>query len=98
GGLVTRAAYVLKKRELGKMRRAAQRQFEGIDVLLTPTTPIPPPRIDLLCSDPQALRPTELLMLRNTRPFNVLGAPAISVPCGFTAEGLPIGLQIAGAI
>jgi aspartyl-tRNA(Asn)/glutamyl-tRNA(Gln) amidotransferase subunit A len=35
--------------------------------------------------------------LRNTSPFNVLGLPAISVPCGFTTSGLPIGLQIVGA-
>jgi aspartyl-tRNA(Asn)/glutamyl-tRNA(Gln) amidotransferase subunit A len=34
--------------------------------------------------------------LRNTRPFNVWGLPAISIPCGFTKTGLPIGLQIAG--
>ena len=38
----------------------------------------------------------ELKLLRNTRPFNVWGLPAISVPCGFTQSGLPIGLQIAG--
>jgi aspartyl-tRNA(Asn)/glutamyl-tRNA(Gln) amidotransferase subunit A len=42
------------------------------------------------------LRPRELLLLRNTRPLNVWGLPAISVPCGFTKAGLPIGLQIAG--
>ena len=35
-------------------------------------------------------------MLHNTRPFNLLGLPTISVPCGFTAEHLPIGLQISG--
>jgi aspartyl-tRNA(Asn)/glutamyl-tRNA(Gln) amidotransferase subunit A len=35
-------------------------------------------------------------MLHNTRPFNLLGLPTISVPCGFTAERLPIGLQISG--
>jgi aspartyl-tRNA(Asn)/glutamyl-tRNA(Gln) amidotransferase subunit A len=35
-------------------------------------------------------------LLRNTRPFNVWGLPAISVPCGFTKSELPIGLQIAG--
>jgi len=34
---------------------------------------------------------------RNTWPFDVSGLPAISVPCGFTASGLPIGLQIVGA-
>ncbi len=36
-------------------------------------------------------------MLRNTRPFNVWGIPAISIPCGFMKNGLPIGLQIAAA-
>jgi aspartyl-tRNA(Asn)/glutamyl-tRNA(Gln) amidotransferase subunit A len=35
-------------------------------------------------------------MLRNTRPINMLGLPAISVPCGFTGDGLPIGMQIIG--
>jgi aspartyl-tRNA(Asn)/glutamyl-tRNA(Gln) amidotransferase subunit A len=50
-----------------------------------------------LRKDPSALRPAELILLRNTRPFNVWGLPAISVPCGFTKSGLPIGLQIAGA-
>jgi len=37
-----------------------------------------------------------LKLLRNTRPFNVWGLPAISLPCGFTQSALPIGLQIAG--
>jgi aspartyl-tRNA(Asn)/glutamyl-tRNA(Gln) amidotransferase subunit A len=40
--------------------------------------------------------PTGELWLRNTRPFNVYGLPTISIPCGFTQSGLPIGLQIAG--
>src|SRR5258706_15145787 len=58
--------------------------------------PIPAPAIADLKKDPAALRPAELALLRNTRPFNVWGLPAISVPCGFTKSGLPIGLQIAG--
>ena len=37
------------------------------------------------------------MMLRNTRPFNVWGLPAISIPCGFTNDGMPIGLQLAAA-
>jgi Asp-tRNA(Asn)/Glu-tRNA(Gln) amidotransferase A subunit family amidase len=46
--------------------------------------------------DADLLRPRELLLLRNTRPVNVWGLPAISIPCGFTETGLPIGLQIIG--
>jgi Asp-tRNA(Asn)/Glu-tRNA(Gln) amidotransferase A subunit family amidase len=46
---------------------------------------------------PEDLRPQELIMLRNTRPFNVWGIPAISLSCGFTKDGLPIGLQLAAA-
>jgi aspartyl-tRNA(Asn)/glutamyl-tRNA(Gln) amidotransferase subunit A len=37
-------------------------------------------------------------MLRNTRPFNVLGLPSITLPCGFSKSSLPIGLQITGAL
>ena len=69
---------------------------ESIDLLLTPTTPIPAPHIADLTANLDQLRPTELLLLRNTRPANVWGLPAISVPCGLTTEGLPIGLQIIG--
>ncbi len=65
-------------------------------MLVTPTMPIPAPTIADLKKDPAVLRPAELVLLRNTRPFNVWGLPAISVPCGFTKSGLPIGLQIAG--
>jgi aspartyl-tRNA(Asn)/glutamyl-tRNA(Gln) amidotransferase subunit A len=68
-----------------------------VDVLLTPTTPIPPPLIEDLRTHPADLRPQELMMLRNTRPFNVWGIPTISIPCGFTKESLPIGLQLAAA-
>lgn len=70
--------------------------FRDIDLLITPTVPIPAPLISKLQENPEELRPTEILLLRNTRPFNVWGVPAISVPCGFTKSGLPIGLQIAG--
>jgi len=49
-----------------------------------------------LKENPDRLRPAEILLLRNTRPVNVWGLPAISVPCGFSSGGLPIGLQIVG--
>jgi aspartyl-tRNA(Asn)/glutamyl-tRNA(Gln) amidotransferase subunit A len=71
--------------------------FEQIDVLVTPTTPITAPSIAELRKEPDLLRSQEIFLLRNTRPANVWGLPAISVPCGFTRGGLPIGLQIMGA-
>ena len=85
------------KRELAAMREAILKVFDEVDVLLTPTVPIPPPAIAELKQSPDKLRPAELLMLRNTRPFNVWGIPAISLPCGFTKDSMPIGLQLAGA-
>ncbi|HEY2382344.1 MAG TPA: amidase [Terriglobia bacterium] len=64
--------------------------FEKCDVMVTPTVPIPAPRID-------ALNQTAIAALgRFTRYFNLAGVPAISVPCGFTRDGLPIGMQIIG--
>jgi Asp-tRNA(Asn)/Glu-tRNA(Gln) amidotransferase A subunit family amidase len=87
--------------ELEKMRGAIQGVFADnahpIDLLVTPTTPIPAPSVTDLEQNPGELRPREILLLRNTRPFNVWGLPAISIPCGVTKTGLPIGLQISGA-
>jgi aspartyl-tRNA(Asn)/glutamyl-tRNA(Gln) amidotransferase subunit A len=61
-----------------------------VDLIATPTTPI-------------SARPIEegdlqvtFNLIRFTNPLNFLGVPAISIPCGFTGEGLPIGLQLAG--
>jgi aspartyl-tRNA(Asn)/glutamyl-tRNA(Gln) amidotransferase subunit A len=83
--------------ELEKARHEIVKIFDEVDVIVTPTTPIPAPSIEELKKYPEKLRPHELILLRNTRPFNVWGIPAISVPCGFTRTGLPIGLQIAAA-
>jgi len=96
GEKVTGAEYIARRRELDQSRRNICSTFADVDVLVTPTTPIPAPAIADLKANPDALRPAELTLLRNTRPFNVWGLPAISIPCGFTQAGLPIGLQIAG--
>ena len=88
---------VLKLRqELERLRDTVASTFTHVDLLVTPTTPIAAPAIVELKENPDLLRPRELLLLRNTRPFNVWGLPAISVPCGFTSAGLPIGIQIIG--
>jgi aspartyl-tRNA(Asn)/glutamyl-tRNA(Gln) amidotransferase subunit A len=96
GERVTESQYQTAIRELRKTRAEIADNFREMDVLLTPTTPVPAQRISDLISNQALLRPAELLLLRNTRPVNVWGLPAISVPCGFTGEGLPIGLQIVG--
>ncbi len=97
GEKVTAAEYIQRRRELDEARRGIRAVFADVDVLVTPTMPMPAPAIADLKANPDALRPAELRLLRNTRPFNVWGLPAISVPCGFTQGGLPDGLQIAGA-
>jgi Asp-tRNA(Asn)/Glu-tRNA(Gln) amidotransferase A subunit family amidase len=96
GENISAAEYIQRRRELNQERRRARDIFADVDLLVTPTMPIPAPAIADLKKDPAALRPAELALLRNTRPFNVWGLPAVSVPCGFTTSGLPIGLQIAG--
>jgi aspartyl-tRNA(Asn)/glutamyl-tRNA(Gln) amidotransferase subunit A len=89
--------YAVACSTMNESRNQAHRIFDAVDIVITPTCPIPPPRIDELLADPNTLRAKELLMLRNTRPFNVLGLPTISVPCGRTLAGLPVGLQSTAA-
>jgi len=99
GAKISAADAIRASRDLQASRHAIRKIFDedGVDVLLTPTVPIPPPMIADLQKHPDNLRPQELIMLKNTRPFNVWGIPTISVPCGFTKDGLPIGLQLAAA-
>ena len=88
--------YVLTRKQLFKKRREIGRFFNDIDLLVTPTLQRPPRTIkeQIERANSEKPYPPEL---HNTMPFNVFGNPAISVPCGFTKSGLPIGLQIAGA-
>lgn len=83
-------AYAEARRELDLLRREIKKVFATVDLLVMPTLPSPPVLIA------QAASPTAV-SIRNTSPFDVLGLPAISIPCGFTTSGLPIGLQIVGA-
>jgi aspartyl-tRNA(Asn)/glutamyl-tRNA(Gln) amidotransferase subunit A len=97
GSDVSTTEYILKMRELRYLRRFASAFLNDVDLVLTPTCPVLPPKLIDLQADPKSLRSRELVMLRNTRPFNVLGLPTISIPCGFSKAGLPIGMQITGA-
>jgi aspartyl-tRNA(Asn)/glutamyl-tRNA(Gln) amidotransferase subunit A len=96
GATIDQAEISRQRQLLVKYRSEIVKIFEEVDVLVTPTTPVPAPSIADLQQNTDKLRERELLLLRNTRPFNVWGLPAISIPCGFTESGLPIGLQIAG--
>ena len=81
--------YSLARRTQAEMSHRFVQFFEQYDFLLLPTTPIPAPLIVGNDAVEQAQRLT-----RFTAPFNLTGLPAISIPCGFSKEGLPIGLQI----
>jgi Asp-tRNA(Asn)/Glu-tRNA(Gln) amidotransferase A subunit family amidase len=96
GENISPQAYRRKLADLKVGRTKIRGIFEAVDVIVTPTTPVPAAKIAELKQSPDSLRPQELLLLRNTRPFNVWGLPAISIPCGLTQSGLPVGLQIAG--
>ncbi len=91
------ADYIDAVHDLQNLRDEASKIFTNVDVLITPTAPISAMKVEQLLAEADQLRAREILMLRNTRPFNVLGLPTISVPCGKTQNGLPVGLQITGA-
>jgi aspartyl-tRNA(Asn)/glutamyl-tRNA(Gln) amidotransferase subunit A len=88
------ASYVTDRFALQRVRRTVNDVFAEVDLLITPTTPVPPITIEEAWN--MSPNPAGEVWLRNTRPFNAYGLPTISIPSGFTSTGLPIGLQIAG--
>jgi aspartyl-tRNA(Asn)/glutamyl-tRNA(Gln) amidotransferase subunit A len=96
GADITATEYIGAVRQMEQLRRFVLKVFESVDLVITPTTPVPPFAIAELLAGVEDMRAKEVLMLRNTRSFNLLGLPTISVPCGFTSKGLPIGMQITG--
>jgi len=74
------------------MKNDFEKAFEEVDVIVTPTAPTPAFRIGEKAEDPLQMYLSDIL----TIPVNIAGIPAISIPCGFSREGLPIGLQIMG--
>lgn len=79
-------------RRMRLARNGAAGLFTGVDVLVTPTAVAPA----LSVADALLDTPDEVPLIRNTVPFDTNGLPTVSVPCGFTADGLPVGLQISG--
>jgi len=64
--------------------------FEGVDVIFAPTTPTPAFKIGEKIDDPLEMYLNDIF----TSPSNLAGNCSISMPCGFSAEGLPVGMQI----
>ena len=87
------AALETRKKVLGDFEAA----FERVDAILAPAVPVPAPRIGeqmvKIGAEEESVRSA---LIRTNRPANFTGLPAISVPCGFTKAGLPIGLQLIG--
>ncbi len=89
GAKTTSTEYALARRTQTEVKRRCELFFESHDFLIIPSTPIAAPTIAGNDAVEQAARLT-----RFTAPFNLAGLPAISIPCGFTSAGLPMGLQI----
>jgi aspartyl-tRNA(Asn)/glutamyl-tRNA(Gln) amidotransferase subunit A len=85
----------LEGREL--LRREVDRALEGVAALALPSLPIAAPPIGAAMVDVGSRpEPVRNIMLRLTQLFNITGHPAVSLPCGRTKAGLPVGLQLVG--
>jgi aspartyl-tRNA(Asn)/glutamyl-tRNA(Gln) amidotransferase subunit A len=82
--------YAIARRKQAMWRRELETFFADYDILLMPTTPI----VASACDDENALEHARAQLSRFTMALNMAGVPALSIPCGFNSEGLPMGLQI----
>ncbi|MBP7934165.1 MAG: Asp-tRNA(Asn)/Glu-tRNA(Gln) amidotransferase subunit GatA [Phycisphaerae bacterium] len=86
-------AYYLKALKVRTLiKQDFDRAFEDVDVIACPTSPVPPIRLGEKVNDPLAM----YLMDVYTVSANLAGLPALSMPCGLTGSGLPVGLQLMG--
>jgi aspartyl-tRNA(Asn)/glutamyl-tRNA(Gln) amidotransferase subunit A len=99
GAKVTATEYINAVNAASRLKEAWAKQFEHFDVLLTPTIPITAPCIgQMTVQIGKKEEDTRLLTTRFCRGINLLGYPALSIPCGLSRQGLPMGLQLVGAL
>jgi len=97
GRYVLAEDYVRAQRGREALQREVDAALAAADALILPTLPIPSPSLgqaSVLFGDVEM--PVRAVMLRLTQLFNITGHPAISLPCGVTTAGLPVGLQLVG--
>lgn len=98
GALIPAADYLDAQRLRRVLAKDFEKVWEQVHFLLTPATPTTAPKIGEMTIEIDGVtEDVRLASTRLVRPFNVLGWPALAMPCGKSAAGLPIGLQLVGA-
>jgi aspartyl-tRNA(Asn)/glutamyl-tRNA(Gln) amidotransferase subunit A len=95
GKALTAAEYAAARHQLDELRRAIRMTFEEVDLVITPNR-APIEKLAGIGLGDTSSQPMARRVRNTSLPMSVFGIPAVSVPCGFTPNGLPVGLQIAG--
>lgn len=90
--------YIRHRAEMEYARRTVDDSFTDFDLVVMPTQRILPQKLSYVIDQEESTKPRNpgLTDLDNCTAFNVFGLPAISIPCGISSTGLPVGLMIAG--
>ncbi len=97
GALTPAIDFIKAQRARSAYNRQIAKTMESFDILLAPTEPFGAPELgERTVQVDGNTEVTARLLARLTRPFNITGTPAASIPCGFTSLGMPIGMQLAG--
>lgn len=90
--------YIRNRADMELLRRTVDDSFTDFDLVVVPTQRILPQKLSYVIDQEETTKAHSpgLMDLDNCTPFNIFGLPAISIPCGFSRDGLPVGLMIAG--
>jgi len=92
------SAYIRHRADMELLRRTVDDAFTDFDLVVLPTLRIMPQKLSYVIDQEESTKPRSpgIMDLDNCTPFNIYGLPAISIPCGFSRDGMPVGLMIAG--